>query len=510
MQGQVVKIIATNTPVVLTIAHRQSNYLVTIEQDVSAALTYLYVDINLKTGVVSYGHTTTPPLIQSTLPTNAINGQHWFDPSIDTMRIRGIGAWQECARLFVGTVVGGIATCSPFGSQIGKTGNFPTGKLAFDGSGKPISKSTGEFWTTDDVFYVNGTISAPYAFGTQLQVASTAEVVTPMSVVAYSGNTFNTVRLAQPSDTGYATLAIAMAGVSAGEKVSVVCNGVIVNPAWAFVNPNSLVWVGQNGVISTTPDPVNTSQPIGRVIDANTIVFNPPISVSAGTGSGSGQMGPRGPEGAQGPAGATGLPGAQGPAGPAGADSTVAGPVGPTGANGTGGVRRQIMYVTSGLVGFGSITTSWPEVDELYTPADRLVTYDAYSGMFTFLKAGSWKITMAVNYGFPVGGNLPMGASTYISRIDYVSGGAYWRRNEHRCRLMLDNTAYLSSDVLIGGIDGYADFFVKEVGENSQFLIEMRSETDVNSTTYSSNPVGLTYSALVAFELVDEYAPNNV
>ena len=337
MRGQSIGIVASSTPVVLAIAHKQSNYLVTIEQDrdvawtsIEPTLTYLYIDVDLNTGVVSYGQTTTPPIIQPTTPINAATGQHWFDTTLNSMRVKGMGAWQECARLFVGTSVGGIVTCTQFGSQIGVSGNFPTGKIAFDSSGKPISKSTGEFWTTDDVFYVNGTVSAPNAFGTQLQVVSVAEAITPMSVVAYSSTAFNLVRLAQPADAGYTTLAVAMAGASTNEKVSVVCNGIIINPAWRFLNPNSLVWVGPNGTLSTTPDATNASQPIGRVVDVNAIVFNPLLSASAGGG---GEMGPRGPEGAQGPAGATGLPGAQGPAGPQG----LTGATGPAGINGTQG-----------------------------------------------------------------------------------------------------------------------------------------------------------------------------
>jgi hypothetical protein len=360
--GTDVGINATNTPLILTVAHFDSNYLVTIESSITAAwvgvrstaTTYLYVDIDLTTAAITYGFTTVAPIQQSSRPTTAPSDQHWFDTLHNSMYVRTQGVWVEKARLFVGSVSGSTFTYMPFGSQIHITGNeYPAGKIAFDQSGKPISKSTGEFFTTEDSFYVNGTISAPNAFGTRLQVVTAAEAVTPYTVVRY--NTFDTVRLARYEDTDNTSLGVAMNGANVGERLSILPNGIVKNAAWNFPAVNAPVYVDINGLITTT-DPVLANsgrgyQPmVGRVIATDTITFNPTQhSVVASDAS---VVGPRGPQGADGPpgpagptglTGPTGLRGLTGPAGPAGptgaigptgAASTVPGPVGPQGPTG--------------------------------------------------------------------------------------------------------------------------------------------------------------------------------
>jgi hypothetical protein len=357
--GTDVGINATNVPLVLTVAHLNSNYLIAVENTITAAwvgirstvTTYLYVDIDLTTAAITYGYTTVTPIQQSSRPTAAVNDQHWFDTLHNSTYVRKNGVWVEKARLFIGSVSGSTFTYKPFGSQIHITGNeYPAGKIAFDLSGKPISKSTGEFFTTEDSFYVNGTISAPNAFGTRLQVVTAAEAITPYSVVRY--NTFDTVRLARYEDTDNTSLGIAMNGANVGERLSILPSGIIKNAAWNFPAVNAPVYVDINGLISIT-DPVLINsgrgyQPmVGRVIATDTIIFNPTQhSVASSNASIVGPSGPRGSDGLQGPAGPVGPVGPQGPVGlqgpagpvgpvgpqgPVGADSTVAGPVGPAG-----------------------------------------------------------------------------------------------------------------------------------------------------------------------------------
>jgi hypothetical protein len=384
VSGANIGINATNTPLVLTVAHLDSNYLVSVEQSNAAAwtginagtTTYLYVDIDLKTAVVTYGTSTLAPITQGARPATAVNGQDWFDTANGTMRSRINGVWIEVARIYVASVSGASFTYQPFGSQINVSGGeYPAGKIAFDLSGKPISKATGEFFTTEDAFYVNGVISAPNAFGTHLEVVTAAEAITPYSVVRY--NAFESVRLARYEDTDNTGMGIAMAGANPGERLSILPNGIVKNAAWNFPLVNASVWVDVNGQITTT-DPVLASSgrghqpPVGRVIATDTIIFNPlqnGVVVTDPT-----MIGPMGPQGADGIAGpASTVPGPQGPVGPAG-------PVGPQGTGLTvkGSLTSASDLPVSGTTGDGYLIngelyvwtgSTWNNVGSIQGPA---------------------------------------------------------------------------------------------------------------------------------------------
>ena len=371
--GTNVGINATNTPLVLTIAHLDSNYLVSVEQTVTAAwvginattTTYLYVDIDLTTATITYGSTAVAPIQQSSRPATAVNDQHWFDTLNTTMRVRTNGVWVEKARLFIGSVSGSTFTYQPFGSQINVTGSeYPAGKIAFDLSGKPISKSSGEFFTTEDSFHVNGTISAPNAFGTRLQVVTAAEAITPYSVVRY--NAFDSVRLARYEDTDNTSMGIAMNGANAGERLSILPNGIVKNAAWNFPAVNASVYVDVNGLI-TTADPVLANSgrghqpPVGRVIATDTIVFNP--MQNGVVVSNASTVGPMGP------AGADGIPG------PAGADSTVPGPQGPIGPQGPAGPQGTGLTIIGSVASPAQLPPSGA-IGDAYLIAGNLYVWD--------------------------------------------------------------------------------------------------------------------------------------
>ncbi len=362
-----VSVQATNSPLVLNIAHGNSNYLVTIEQTVNDAWPlfgtasfpsgvnyWLYVDINPVTGVLRYGRITKEPTFGVTRPTNPTIDQHWFDVRNNKMFAWNGAMWVERIRVFVGKLTQtSTIDFYPLGSQVGAQARVRAGKIIHDRSGRPVVKSTGELFTTEDDIVVNGVVEAPNALETRLLPVQAAEVIPAFSVVAFSA--FGVVRLAAYEDTTTKILAFAQESIPTNGSGLVTAQGIITNPSWNWPTVNAPLWVDASGQL-TLVDPAvtnptrDTEPPVAHVLNTTQIKFTQaPAGIPgaagptgpAGVDGIDGAVGPTGPQGTAGavgptgPQGVAGVDGEVGPTGPQGADSTLAGPSGPAGADST-------------------------------------------------------------------------------------------------------------------------------------------------------------------------------
>lgn len=93
--GSEVNILAGSGQTVVAFAHRTANYLHTETSNVipawsnipTGANAWLYWDLDSKTGVITYGFTTVQPTVGSTQPSTLVNDLHWFDTSINVMKV---------------------------------------------------------------------------------------------------------------------------------------------------------------------------------------------------------------------------------------------------------------------------------------------------------------------------------------------------------------------------------------------------------------------------------------
>lgn len=291
MQATSVNINATNTPVTIGIAHGRSNYLVTIERDVPNAWTgfgtvhatgtkhWLYMDVNPVTGRITYGVTSWLPVDRSGPPGLPKRDQHWFDTSSTKMKVWSGAAWLEKIRIFLG-IVTTAATVQPmpFGSQVGITGEVRVGKIVFDDSGRPVRKSNGELFTTEDDIYVSGVIAAPNSLETRMLPVNAGESVAKYTVVKLSA--FDTVRLAEYADTTSSMLGIALQSIPLGQSGNIILQGFVDNPAWNWSTVGAPLWVDRFGLLTATdPGIANPTQrlqpPVAQVVRPSRIRFAP-------------------------------------------------------------------------------------------------------------------------------------------------------------------------------------------------------------------------------------------
>ncbi len=371
-----VSLTATNQPLVLTFAHGQSDYLVTIEETVQNAWSgfgssslpvgvdyWLAVDVNQLTGVVSYIITSHEPKHGKVRPTLPQVDQHFFDLNSMKMVVWSGTMWVEKIRVVVGkftqsSTVEQIA----IGTQIGVTAKRHVGKIIYDKFGKPVLKSNRELFTTEDDMVINGVIQSPNSLETRVVNAAAAEAIPTFSVVTY--HSFGQVRLATYSDTTAQVVMFTRESAQRTEVVSMIHQGIITNPAWNWPTVNAPLWIGKSGqLVDIDPvidDPTLFAEPpVARVVDFNTIRFAPavlPKHLNGGTGTGpqgikgdTGPTGPQGlvgntgPQGDTGPTGPQGIPGDTGPVGPQGDTGPIGpqgdtGPIGPQGDTGPQGI----------------------------------------------------------------------------------------------------------------------------------------------------------------------------
>lgn len=292
-RSSTVNIIAP-TPILFAVAHGATNYLVSVEQNVTPAWSgfgtaafpsdvdyYLYIDIHPTTGMITYGQTKYDLLARPTAPSAPSASQHWFDTTNFRTKVWSGTAWVEKIRVFVAKYANrSTIEYKPVGSQIGIVNvEVVTGKIVYDGFGRPVRKSSGEFFTTEDQIYINGTMMSPNSLETRVLTVMAMEAIPANSVVRIAE--FDKVRLADYEYTDSAQLAFARQSAVADSALDVITSGVIEVTSWNWPTVNAHVWVNRNGTLTTT-DPGaqvgsdrGTQYPVGRVIGTNTIRFNP-------------------------------------------------------------------------------------------------------------------------------------------------------------------------------------------------------------------------------------------
>lgn len=342
--GTSVSLVATPVPTILSFAYKNTNYLFTESQNINNAWSgpfvvgtnyWLYWDINLVTGIRTFGHTTYVPVFGPSFPSSPLLEQHWFDTKENVMKVWNGHIWNPVLRVFAAkfTAAGLFESLHPggyFGSQVDIKLSNKAGTILFDAAGKPIKNSDGTFFTTETGAILSGQVSA-IRLASIILDANAEEPIPAYRFVYFSD--FNKIRLADRHTAETKPYGIVEIDVAMGVVTQVITNGIIVNPRWDWPTINQKIYIADDGTPSIVMQFAGQSS-VGYVIDRTAIALHHALVQSGPLGN-QGETGPIGPQGIQ------GIQGEVGPQGPQGIQGEV-GPIGPTGPQGIQGATGPI------------------------------------------------------------------------------------------------------------------------------------------------------------------------
>ena len=309
----------TNRSTTFTVADGAKNYTIEYHLNVLAwpastlvdvSEAWLYIDLNKTTSARQYGLTKVAPVYGPTAPATPANDQHWFDTTVNNMKVYSTvsSSWTVVIRVFAGKYATNTTTTYPFGSQVGITSvNVVTGNIFTDGFGAAVKDSQGKFLTTEDVLLVSGAPSYAAKLEANISIAEAAEPIPAYHVVLYK--TDGKIHLADYMDTGQSALSMSTENAATGESVTLILQGQVQNANWNWAEPNLTLWVGDSGQLVTVDPyspthPTYTRQPpVARTINSTTIVFNPGLvnmignDGPRGVKGDTGEIGPKGDKG---------------------------------------------------------------------------------------------------------------------------------------------------------------------------------------------------------------------
>lgn len=302
-----VSLVTTNKPTIVTIAHRTTNYIHSENNSVSNAWTgivngvnsWLYWDFNLSNFSRTFGRTNILPVFGPTAPPLPANGQIWYDTVNKRMFERDGLVWREVLRVFaafvqLGAVLLSMSINAPLftGTQVGITTSVRAGRVLFDESSRPIRRTDGTFFTSEDQFFTSAARIDALRLESNVSFAQSAQpAIAQFTIVAYDAA--GKIRTALYDDISNTVLAVLSEDILQNEVGSTIIQGVVTNVAWSWTNIGKELWVDNGLLVEDDPHAIdNITFPIGRVpvarvLSSDTVVFE----------QGLGSKGDQGPEG---------------------------------------------------------------------------------------------------------------------------------------------------------------------------------------------------------------------
>ena len=215
--------------------------------------------------------------------------------------LRVFAAKYQAAINFIPMSDGNVPNFPFAGTQAGLNQTVFAGRILFQDDGSPVVKQNGQFFTTEDSFFVEGTQANNIRLESNIVHACAGENMGAYHVVRY--NEFDKVVYAGYNDINEdQMLGMITEAALLNETVPLVLQGVITNLSWNWPTAGERLWVLENGDLTTT-DP-NVSDPstypnrrvaIARVLSPQKIFFDQGLG-------GKGDQGEPGPPGVSPPA----------------------------------------------------------------------------------------------------------------------------------------------------------------------------------------------------------------
>lgn len=283
-QSDAIDLIAVNDPTIVTFAHKSKNYVITEKRSVPNAWVgpfvqgndyWLYWDIDVKTGLRTFGHTTLEPTFGLNQPANPVVDQHWFNTRTNTMTVFNGASFKDRIRVFAAkysnaTLIESFSGGSVFdGTQIANSTRAEGGALIFDDADKPLKRGDGTFITTADEF------SSGVASASNIKIeALTFEAKASANIAAYHIvylNDFDSVLPASPLKIHNVPFGIIEEDAYVGELIHITTDGVICNPSWNWTEAGAELFIDDAGQITDVPS--LGMLPIGYVLSPSEILL---------------------------------------------------------------------------------------------------------------------------------------------------------------------------------------------------------------------------------------------
>lgn len=282
--------IVSPTPTVVSFAHGSTDYLMHFDKTVDDAWgpmvpgesNYLFWDIDVLTANVTRGITTLAPIHGLDAPT-ALEGQHWFDLSSNTMKVWSASRnkWVPKIRVFAGVVQNGNAsTITHFnvGTQVGLNVAGNPGFIMRDTMLQPLRKSNGEFLTDDSAVHVlttagtSGVLVQPV---NRIVPVRAGETIPAMSLVYFSAD--DTVRLASSNPAlmpARVPVGIVLESITAGEVGHLSPFGEITYDQWDWSgHAGEPLYVDFNGALTLARPSGLLAYRVGFIKNRNTVLL---------------------------------------------------------------------------------------------------------------------------------------------------------------------------------------------------------------------------------------------
>lgn len=280
--GNKININANQQSVDITFAYGSADYLFSEAESVTGAWGpfssgvdyWIYWDIDTRTGLRSFGSTTVAPLSGTSLPSNPLVNQHFFDLTVKKMRVWNGVSWDDRLRVFAAKVQGGsVIDAEAFGSQVGLSGNYSVGYILFDVAGNPITRMDNGityFVTTEDKVHTQYDNKNAYKIDGLL-----IDGVAIEPIPAYYCLTWKGAR--QLGVASYVLMnpcvGISVESSGVNELNKFVTKGFVTNfNNWNWTMPaNTPLFVGDTGQITTDVPQRYSLQKIGHIVAPDTI-----------------------------------------------------------------------------------------------------------------------------------------------------------------------------------------------------------------------------------------------
>ncbi len=274
-------------PTIFTIAHGSVDYLFQEGTSIVNAWGgpflpnvnyWLYWDINLVTGIRTFGSTIVQPVVGANEPIAAAEGLHWYNTQTFRMSVRQSGRWVEVLRLFAGKLQNG-AVLVPYlpGTQIGINTPCYAGFILYDDVSAPVKKydmfNRGQFITTETPLASQFSQLANYKLESAITSGQALEYIPAWYCIAYIAP--QQIGLASNTTPNFPCIGLATEDMYTGEVRSFITSGYASNVNWNWTQPTETpLFVGATGEITAVVPQLYSIQRIGYIIDSKTILVN--------------------------------------------------------------------------------------------------------------------------------------------------------------------------------------------------------------------------------------------
>lgn len=283
VSGSAINLIVSPDPTIIAFAHSTGNYLFEERKTVTSAWTgftggppyWLYWNIDLITGLRTFGYTKIQPVDGALAPASPQTDQHWFDINTNLMKVWNGQRWITKIRCFAGKYEGGMSlTQYPTGTQVGINTANDAGYILFDDDDKPVKKfdtfNQGRFITTETPLASQFAQAANFKLEASLELMEAIEYIPKWSAVCYKQ--VYKIGLASPVDPSHPAIGISNEDIYATEVRGVVTSGFVRDPNWNWPNPpETPLFVGLAGELTTAVPQQFSLQQVGYIVGPQTI-----------------------------------------------------------------------------------------------------------------------------------------------------------------------------------------------------------------------------------------------